>query len=123
MLKRGFIVASLLLAASLWAGSVATARMPYDGLWSVLIVTDSGTCDRAYRYALHIDNGRVSYDDPSFAVSGQVSPRGDVVVSVGAGDQRATGTGRLYKDWGEGHWSGSSSSSQCSGHWQAERRG
>ncbi|HSZ67905.1 MAG TPA: hypothetical protein VK825_16985 [Xanthobacteraceae bacterium] len=103
--------------------SEALARGPYDGTWSVLIVTDSGSCDRAYRYALRIADGRVSYDDPSFSVSGHVDARGNVSVGVSAGGQSANGSGRLNGDYGDGHWSGRSSTSACSGHWEAERRG
>jgi hypothetical protein len=101
----------------------ALAPTPFDGKWSVLIVTDAGTCDRAYRYALNISNGRVSYDDPSFNVSGHVDSSGHVIVSVSAGGQRANGTGELSGDYGRGNWSGHSSTSACSGYWQAERRG
>jgi hypothetical protein len=106
-----------------WAASAAPVRAPFDGAWSVLIVTDAGTCDRAYRYAFHIVNGRITYNDPSFNVSGHVDPRGHVNVMVAAGEQRANGSGTLTGDSGEGQWSGSSSSSDCSGHWEAERRG
>jgi hypothetical protein len=104
-------------------GPAAAAPARFDGKWSVLIVTDAGTCDRAYRYMLRIANGVVSYDDPSIAVSGRVDPRGHVSVSVSAGGQRASGTGELSGDSGEGSWSGRSAASQCSGHWEAERRG
>jgi hypothetical protein len=103
--------------------SEALARGPYDGTWSVLIVTDSGSCDRAYRYALRIADGRVFYDDPSFSVSGHVDARGNVSVGVSAGGQSANGSGRLTGDYGDGRWSGRSSTSACSGHWEAERRG
>ena len=103
--------------------SEALARGPYDGTWSVLIVTDSGTCDRAYRYALRIADGRVFYDDPSFNVSGHVDARGNVSVGVSAGGQSANGSGRLSGDYGDGRWTGRSSTSACSGHWEAERRG
>jgi hypothetical protein len=99
------------------------ARTPFDGAWSVLIVTDQGTCDRTYRYALRIADGRVTYDDPSFTVSGGVEPSGRVRVGVSAGGQSASGYGRLNGNYGEGSWSGRSSTSQCSGHWQAEHRG
>jgi hypothetical protein len=101
----------------------ALARGPYDGTWSVLIVTDSGTCDRGYRYALRIADGRVFYDDPTFNVSGHVDARGNVSVAVSAGGQYASGSGRLTGDYGDGRWSGRSSTSSCSGHWEAERRG
>jgi hypothetical protein len=123
MRKRKNVLAAVMLGLPLWVTSAAVARTPYDGLWSVLIVTDSGTCDRGYRYALRINNGIVSYDDPSFNVSGQVNARGQVSVTVGAGNDVASGTGRLSRDYGEGFWSGHSSTSRCSGHWEAERRG
>ena len=105
------------------ARRAAQARGPFDGNWSVLIVTDSGSCDRAYRYALQIADGRVFYDDPSFNVSGHVDMRGNVSVGVSAGGQSANGSGHLSGDYGDGRWSGRSSTSACSGHWEAERRG
>jgi hypothetical protein len=114
---------AIALSASLWAAPAAMARRSFDGAWSVLIVTDSGDCDRAYRYALRIANGRISYDDPSFNVSGRVDPRGHVNVTVSAGSERASGSGQLSGDSGQGNWSGRSSTSACSGHWEAERRG
>ncbi len=128
--KPGIIAASLtaaVLGAALWAAPweapAALARGAYDGNWSVLIVTNSGTCDRGYRYALHIADGNVTYNDPSFDVSGHVDARGRVSVRVAASGQSASGTGELSGDYGHGHWSGRSSTSQCSGHWEAERRG
>jgi hypothetical protein len=124
-MKRSVIVAglsALLAAAWLWASPSAVASTRFDGAWSVLIVTDQGTCDRAYRYALRIADGRVYYDDPSFSVSGGVDGAGRVQVGLSAGGQSANGYGRLFGNYGEGSWSGHSSTSQCSGHWQAERR-
>jgi hypothetical protein len=125
MMKRVILtgVASLFVAAAIGTPPAAVARTPFDGAWSVLIVTDHGTCDRAYRYALRIADGRVSYDDPSFNVSGGVDAAGRVRVGVSAGGQSATGYGRLSGDHGQGSWNGRSSTSECSGHWEAERRG
>jgi hypothetical protein len=105
-----------------WSAPAAMAGSPFDGKWSVLIVTDAGTCDRAYRYGLNIVNGRITYPDQSFDISGRVDGRGAVNVVVSAGGQRASGSGRLSGDYGHGRWSGHSSSSECSGHWDAERR-
>ena len=125
-MKRSVIVAglsALSVTAWLWASPSAVASTRFDGAWSVLIVTDQGTCDRAYRYALRIADGRVYYDDPSFSVSGGVDGAGRVQVGVNAGGQSANGYGRLSGNYGEGSWSGHSSTSQCSGHWEAERRG
>ena len=125
-MKRNVILAGfsvLFLTICLFGSPVATARTPFDGAWSVLIVTDRGTCDRAYRYALRIADGRVFYEDPSFSVSGGVDGAGRVRVGVSAGGQSATGYGRLLGNSGQGSRSGRSSTSQCSGHWEAERRG
>ena len=30
----------------------------YDGTWSVLIVTETGTCDRGYRYNVNVSTAR-----------------------------------------------------------------
>ena len=110
------------VAAAPRAAAMAPSVNQFDGNWSVSIVTDSGACDRGYRYALHIADGRIYYDNPSFNVSGQVNARGYVQVTVGAGSQQAVGTGRLSRDYGEGTWVGRSPTEQCSGHWEAERR-
>jgi hypothetical protein len=124
-MKRSVILASLaaIILGGLCASPHAVAATPFDGAWSVLIVTDQGTCDRAYRYALRIANGKVYYNDPSFNVYGSVDARGQVHVGVDAGGQSANGYGHLSGNFGEGSWSGRSPSSQCSGHWEAERRG
>jgi hypothetical protein len=125
-MKRSTVLAGLsaiVAAASLLGAPGAMARTTFDGAWSVLIITDRGTCDRGYRYALRIADGRVYYDDPSFSVSGGVDGAGRARVGVSAGGQSATGYGRLSGNYGQGSWSGRSSTSQCSGHWEAERRG
>ena len=125
MLKRSVLFAAALLAASSWtapAVSAAPGGTQFDGNWSVSIVTDSGECDRGYRYALRIAGGKIYYDNPSFDISGQVNPGGQVRVVVKAGSQVAVGTGRMSRDYGTGTWSGQSPSSHCSGHWEAERR-
>jgi hypothetical protein len=123
MTKRWALFALILLAVPLLAGSAVVARTPFDGRWSVSVITNAGTCDRGYRYRLQIENGQISYDDPAVQVSGQVTPRGQVQVIVRAGGQQAVGTGRMSRDYGEGQWSGQSASGQCSGVWQAEREG
>jgi hypothetical protein len=136
MFKPSLLLAAALLAMPLSSHEAAarTARpvrpapaapasvAQFDGNWSVSIVTDSGSCDRGYRYALRIANGRIFYDNPSFNINGQVNARGQVSVTVGAGGQSASGTGRLSRDYGEGTWIGRSAADQCSGHWEAERR-
>lgn len=124
--SRSFTIAgliALLLGGALWTVPAATAKTPFDGDWSVLIVTDSGDCDRAYRYAVRIADGNVSYPDQSVDISGHINPRGQVSVSVKAGDQYASGSGQISGNSGSGNWNGYSLTSRCSGHWQAQRRG
>ena len=120
------VFAILAVTASVAAG-VATptvARTPYDGLWSVLIVTESGDCDRGYRYPVAIVNGTVRHapeGDQSFDIAGRVGAGGQVNVSVRRGEQYAQGSGRLSASSGTGRWR--SPSNGCAGHWEAERRG
>lgn len=96
----------------------------FDGLWSVLIITDQGTCDRGYRYAVRIRNGVVGHADPansSFRIAGRVVGSGAINVSVARGTQSANGSGRISRNGGAGNWK--SARGECSGTWQAERRG
>jgi hypothetical protein len=102
----------------------APAATPYDGRWSVVIVTQQGDCDRAYRYEVAIVNGRVSYaGEGGFDLNGRVGKGGAVRVSIARGSARADGVGRLGRDSGSGRWSGVSQTGQCAGVGQAERRG
>ena len=97
------------------------ASKSFDGGWSVLIVTEKGTCDRAYRYPVKIENGSVGYaGSASFNVTGKVGANGAVTVTVSRGDKSATGTGRMSGTDGAGTWS--AASGECSGTWTAERR-
>lgn len=95
----------------------------FDGTWSVLVITDKGQCDRAYRYPVRISHGRVGHADPSssFAIGGRVASNGAVHVFVARGSQRADGFGRLSGSGGGGKWK--ASKGECSGRWTAERRG
>lgn len=118
----------ILAAAGLALGSVAvlgmaqpaTSAPSYDGLWSVVIVTQSGTCDRAYRYPIRISNGTVLNEGSSPAtISGKVASNGAVTVIVSAGSKSAHGSGRLSGAIGTGSWRGG----DCAGIWEAEKRG
>jgi hypothetical protein len=110
-----------ILAATVPASAPASARANFDGKWSVLIVTHKGTCDRAYRYPVKIENGSVGYaGDASFTVSGKVGDNGTVTVRVARGSQSANGQGRLSATDGSGQWI--AGSGECSGTWTAERR-
>jgi hypothetical protein len=119
-LVLGMILALTGLAATTETGF---ARNVYDGAWSVLIVTRSGSCDPSYRYGVQINGGLVTYDGIApITLQGRVTPKGAVRVIVSAGSQWADGSGRLNRNQGGGIWKGQSASSTCAGVWQAERR-
>ncbi|MBI2716717.1 MAG: hypothetical protein HYX37_20060 [Rhizobiales bacterium] len=124
--RNSALFAALLLGlaglASMGTPSEVSAA-EVDGTWSVLIITEKGECDAAYRYAVKIANGQVSYaGDASVDMAGTVAPNGAVKVNLRLGDKGANGTGRLSGQAGTGTWHGAGSGSSCAGRWEAERR-
>jgi len=119
--RVGRDVLCALLAASATLTATASVAVPsYDGTWSVLVVTEKGTCDAAYRYPILIANGHlINAGDSAFTVTGSVAQTGAITVTVSAAGKSATGSGRLAGTMGGGSWTGGS----CSGSWSAERRG
>jgi hypothetical protein len=112
----GILGVTAILGAATPAGSAPS----FDGLWSVVIITEKGACDRAYRYPIRIHNGSVVAEGSSPAtINGKVASNGRVTVTVSAGNKSATGSGRLSGSAGVGSWTGG----ECSGTWEAERRG
>ena len=108
-------------AAPAFSTPIASGKQNLDGAWSVLIVTEQGKCDRAYRYPVRISNGSVGYaGEASFDVSGNVGANGAVTVTVSRGSQSAKGTGQLSANGGSGRWT--AGAGECSGSWTAERR-
>ena len=122
--RPAFAAAFAILAISAVPASPApmsTAKPGFDGAWSVLIVTEKGTCDRAYRYPVRVTNGSVGYaGEASFNVVGRVGGNGAVTVTVSRGSHSATGTGRMSGSDAGGRWA--TASGECSGTWSAERR-
>jgi hypothetical protein len=123
MISRFFgagVLAFLCVAA---LPDIAFAQRAFDGNWSVLIVTQNGNCDRAYRYGVSIRSGGVYYDGGIVNFTGRVAANGNVSVQVTSGSAFANGVGRLGRNVGQGRWAGQSGGSRCSGYWTAERRG
>ena len=101
----------------------AQAQQKFDGRWSVLLETQKGECDKAYRYPIAVENGIVrSAGEASFNFTGKVASNGSVQGSVTAGQTRANVNGRLAGTSGSGTWT-ISGSRNCSGNWSAEKRG
>ena len=118
---------TLMAAAAFGFGLVATppaaVAATHDGNWSVLIITEKGTCDPAYRYSVGVANGQVRYQgDAAVNFNGTVSPNGAVKVDIRLGEQGASGTGRLSATTGTGTWHGIGGTGECAGRWEAERR-
>src|ERR1700719_4297324 len=103
---------NMLLSLSLLLISAGAVPHPaseadYDGNWSVLIITEKGDCDTAYRYSVGVANGQIRYTgNAAVTLSGTVTPAGAVKVSVRLGDDGANGTGRLSATAGAGRWQG-----------------
>jgi hypothetical protein len=111
---------ALVAATATLVTTTGFAAPRYDGLWSVLIMTEKGDCDPGYRYPIRISNGQlVNAGDNAFTITGKVAQTGSIIVTVSAAGKSATGSGHLASNEGGGSWTGGS----CSGSWTAERRG
>jgi hypothetical protein len=121
MIRYLIRVSALAIICTNFTPRIASARINYDGQWSVLIVAQTGSCDRASRYGLQIVNGGV-IGGGGVTLSGRVAPNGRVRVAVSFGSSWANGSGRLSRAAGRGSWSGRSGPNICSGYWTAERR-
>jgi len=122
MMVRTIAGASFAVASLAFAGSAgpAVSAPNYDGLWSVVIITDKGSCDRAYRYPVRISKGTMlNAGESPVTIIGNVGTNGAVAVKVTYGAKSASGSGRLAGSIGAGSWKGG----ECSGTWEAERRG
>jgi hypothetical protein len=111
-------IATILLASALSgaASLPALAQSPYDGLWSVTIVTNSGTCEPTANSTLTVADGKISGAGAN--VSGSIGNGGLVKVSING----AYANGQLSGNAGSGKWNGASAGIPCSGRWQASRQ-
>jgi len=116
-----FSVVGLVLAGT----GLAPAKTPYDGAWAVTIMTEKGSCDPAFRYAVLVSDGSITYDAREnsglVAISGKVDRQGQVRVNLSRGEQQANGNGKLSENGGAGTWIGKSSAASCAGRWEAKR--
>ena len=122
-------VAATLALAAASVGPADAARKKvqvpnrFDGNWSIEVITESGFCDRAYRYGVRIARGEASYAGGDFAISGRVAPSGAVRATISNGMASANVVGRLgMQGVGNGTWR-TAGGADCRGRWNAERRG
>ena len=93
----------------------------FDGSWSVQIATSRGACPSDVGFAVDVRDGVVSAAG-LLNVSGNVGANGVTRVRIDAGNQSASGTGRLSGNSGSGTWQGVSAQGPCAGKWSASRR-
>lgn len=120
------LIATLLIVAGTGPALALPRGVPapdrYDGTWSVEIITDAGSCDRAYRYPVRIEHGRARFIGTAFTVDGRVAGNGTVRGAISNGTATANVSGRLGRDgFGAGTWV-ATGTLECRGHWNAERR-
>jgi hypothetical protein len=122
--RFGLVLAPLIFAGALTMAPQRPARAAsFDGTWSVVVITESGTCDRAYRYPVRVVKGQIKYEgEAGINIQGRVDGSGKLSATISRGDQSASGHGRLSRTSGSGTWSGKSKTSTCSGRWEAEKR-
>jgi hypothetical protein len=115
--KSQFLICAGLCALSLMATPAAASSSPFDGSWSVKIVTSKGTCDSGATVPIRVTNGAIASDLSIVKASGQVAANGALSVNVGSGLEHANGVGRLSDASGAGTWKGG----LCSGTWTASK--
>jgi hypothetical protein len=113
--------AALLVALPSVPSDAARRASAFDGLWSVVIYTTYGDCDRSLRYSLQIIGGQVVSAERNYQLAGAVAPNGSIRVTVAEAGRSANGSGRLVGNNGGGQWR--TSTGQCTGQWTAVRRG
>jgi hypothetical protein len=116
-------VSALMTAAFAAAAAIGPvqASTPFDGSWTVQIMTQRGACDPNSSFGVEIRDGIVS-GSGGIPVSGRVGRNGSVSVGVASGNRNANGSGRLSASSGGGTWRGVGSQGACSGRWSASRR-
>jgi hypothetical protein len=119
---RAFCSATAFIALFAVDATAPALAAPFDGQWSVLIITRSGPCDQSYRFGAQIANGVVYYSGGGpVSLSGRVNASGHVSVRVSSGPQYAVGSGRLSRNSGGGTWRGQGPTGACAGVWSASR--
>ena len=113
-------IGTALFVSALFAAAPAMAQTPYDGLWSVRVVTKTGSCEPEMGVwrCLHAQVGKDVVDDTLAHVTGSIGREGLVKVSIGG----AYANGQLSGNAGSGKWNGASAGIPCSGRWEASRQ-
>lgn len=113
------VLLALMLSTGL-AGAASASEL--DGPWSVVIVTQEGDCDPAYRAELTIEGTRVIYAGGPAAPAGVVgtaSKNGKISIAFKNDQGSLSASGSMKGQNGSGTWRASNG---CSGRWKADKR-
>lgn len=118
--RAGLALAGLIGGTGLaWAAPLP--HNPFDGRWSVEVITDKGSCDRAYRWSIGVDSGRVTDIGGNVAkAAGGIDRGGRVAMTLTRNADVLTARGAVSGKWGQGTWV--APTQQCAGRWRAELR-
>ena len=115
---RSMAVALAALSTAL-AGDLTIAA-EFDGVWSVVLTSESGPCAPRRRVVVLVSEGRVTYGgEERVTATGEVSPSGLVDVHFTYQGDRLEARGSVHRRIGSGSWS--SPTVRCRGSWMARK--
>jgi hypothetical protein len=116
---RSIAVTLAALSTALIGGVGVAAE--FDGVWSVVLTTESGACAQRRRVVVAVSEGRVTYaGEEQVTASGEVRPSGLVDVHFTYQGDRLDARGSVHRRIGSGSWS--SPTMRCSGSWMARKQ-
>lgn len=98
---------------------------PYDGSWTMVLVTTSGHCG-TIKMGMAVKAGLISATSGKFvrhkiSLAGRVASSGATKINGVAGPRQAIGVGQFTSAKGSGKWNGTGPSGVCSGYWVTNR--
>jgi hypothetical protein len=118
---KAIILTAMLVASVFMPTTQTRAGTPFDGAWSVVVMTTAGSCDASFRFSGQIVNGEISYAYNTLEVTGRVVASGAAWVRVKRGTDHGEAHGKLTPTHGSGTWSGQGPQGRCAGTWTATR--
>jgi hypothetical protein len=121
---RAFTVTTAFALLS-FAAPATASPLPYDGSWTMVLVTTNGHCG-VIKMGMAVHGGHISATSGKFVaqpiqLAGIIYGSGQTKINGVAGPRQAQGIGRFTKAKGSGKWNGTGPSGVCSGYWVADR--
>jgi len=121
-LRAEFAFALTMVVVAFAGVNAAPCANSFDGSWNVVLITQSGGCERSGQVAGQIINGALVYSAGGVSVSGRVNSEGKLNGKATMGPYYLIGSGRLVSNSGSGTWHAVSPAGPCSGVWNANRQ-